>query len=32
MLGGNGIRLDHHVVRHMACLEAIHTFEDIETM
>jgi alkylation response protein AidB-like acyl-CoA dehydrogenase len=32
MLGGNGILLDHRVVRHMAGLEAIHTFEGIETM
>ena len=27
MLGGNGILLDHRVVRHMAGLEAFHTFE-----
>ena len=26
MLGGNGILLDHHIIRHMADLEAIHTF------
>jgi glutaryl-CoA dehydrogenase len=32
MLGGNGILLDHHVMRHMADLEAIHTFEGTETM
>ena len=32
MLGGNGILLDHHVIRHMADLEAIHTFEGTETM
>ena len=32
MLGGNGILLDCRVVRQMAGLEAIHTFEDIETM
>ena len=32
MLGGNGILLDHRVVRQMAALEAIHTFEGIETM
>ncbi len=31
-LGGNGILLDHHVIRHMADLEAIHTFEGTETM
>jgi glutaryl-CoA dehydrogenase len=32
MLGGNGILLDHHVIRHLADLEAIHTFEGTETM
>ncbi len=32
MLGGNGILLDHNVIRHMADLEAIHTFEGTETM
>jgi glutaryl-CoA dehydrogenase len=32
MLGGNGILLDHHVIRHMADLEAIHTFEGTETI
>ena len=32
MLGGNGILLDNHVIRHMADLEAIHTFEGTETM
>jgi glutaryl-CoA dehydrogenase len=32
MLGGNGILLDYHVIRHMADLEAIHTFEGTETM
>ena len=32
MLGGNGILLDYQVARHMADLEAIHTFEGIETM
>ena len=32
MLGGNGILLGNHVVRHMADLEAIHTFEGTETM
>jgi alkylation response protein AidB-like acyl-CoA dehydrogenase len=32
MLGGNGILLDHPVIRHMADLEAIHTFEGTETM
>jgi len=32
MLGGNGILLGNHVIRHMADLEAIHTFEGTETM
>jgi glutaryl-CoA dehydrogenase len=32
MLGGNGILLDYHVIRHMADLEAIHTFEGTETI
>jgi len=32
MLGGNGILLDNHVMRHMADLEAVHTFEGTETM
>jgi glutaryl-CoA dehydrogenase len=32
MLGGNGILLDHHVIRHMADIEAIHTFEGTETI
>lgn len=32
MLGGNGILLDFHVIRHMADLEAIHTFEGTETI
>jgi glutaryl-CoA dehydrogenase len=32
MLGGNGILLDNHVIRHMADLEALHTFEGTETM
>ena len=32
MLGGNGILLDHHVIRHMADLEAIHTFEGTDTI
>ena len=30
LLGGNGILLDHHVIRNMADLEAIHTFEGTE--
>ncbi|MGZ6870235.1 MAG: acyl-CoA dehydrogenase family protein, partial [Frankiaceae bacterium] len=32
MPGGNGILPDHHVVRHVAGLGAIHTFEGTETM
>ena len=32
MLGGNDILLDNHVMRHMADLEAVHTFEGTETM
>jgi glutaryl-CoA dehydrogenase len=32
MLGGNGILLDFHVMRHMADVEAVHTFEGTETM
>jgi glutaryl-CoA dehydrogenase len=32
ILGGNGILLDYHVMRHMADIEAIHTFEGTETI
>lgn len=32
LLGGNGILLDFHVMRHMADIEAIHTFEGTETI
>ena len=32
LLGGNGILLDFHVIRHMADIEAIHTFEGTETI
>jgi alkylation response protein AidB-like acyl-CoA dehydrogenase len=32
MLGGNGILLAHHVVRHVAGLGAFHIFEGTETM
>jgi glutaryl-CoA dehydrogenase len=32
LLGGNGILLDHHVIRHMADVEAVHTFEGTETI
>jgi glutaryl-CoA dehydrogenase len=29
-LGGNGILLDYHVMRHMADIEAIYTYEGTE--
>jgi glutaryl-CoA dehydrogenase len=32
LLGGNGILLDFHVIKHMADIEAVHTFEGTETM
>ena len=32
LLGGNGILLEYHVIRHMADIEAIHTYEGTETM
>jgi glutaryl-CoA dehydrogenase len=32
MLGGNGILLENHVIRHMTDVEAIHTYEGTETM
>jgi glutaryl-CoA dehydrogenase len=32
LLGGNGILLDYHVMRHMADIEAVYTFEGTETM
>jgi glutaryl-CoA dehydrogenase len=32
LLGGNGILLDNHVMRHMADMEAIFTFEGTETI
>ncbi|MGI8678944.1 MAG: acyl-CoA dehydrogenase family protein [Jatrophihabitans sp.] len=32
LLGGNGVLLDFHVIRHMLDMEAIHTFEGTETM
>lgn len=32
MLGGVGILLDHHIIRHMADIEALHTFEGTETI
>ena len=32
LLGGNGILLDFQVIRHMADIEAVHTFEGTETI
>lgn len=32
MLGGSGILLENHVVRHMADLEALHTYEGTDTV
>jgi glutaryl-CoA dehydrogenase len=32
MLGGNGILLENHVVRHMGDIEVIHTYEGTETI
>ena len=32
LLGGNGILLENHVIRHMVDIEAIHTYEGTETM
>jgi glutaryl-CoA dehydrogenase len=32
LLGGNGILLDNHVMRHLADVEAIHTYEGTETI
>jgi glutaryl-CoA dehydrogenase len=32
LLGGNGILLEYHVIRHMVDIEAIHTFEGTEFM
>jgi glutaryl-CoA dehydrogenase len=32
LLGGNGILLENHVIRHMGDIEVIHTFEGTETM
>jgi len=32
LLGGNGILLDYHVIRHMADIESIHTYEGTESM
>jgi glutaryl-CoA dehydrogenase len=32
MLGGNGILLENHVIRHMSDIEILHTYEGTETM
>ncbi len=32
LMGGNGILVENHVMRHMADIEGIHTFEGTETM
>ena len=32
LLGGNGILLEFHVMRHMADMEALHTYEGTETI
>ncbi len=32
LLGGNGILVDFHVIRHMADIESVHTFEGTQTM
>jgi glutaryl-CoA dehydrogenase len=32
LLGGNGILLDFHVMRHMTDIEALHTYEGTETI
>ena len=32
LLGGNGILLESHVIRHMGDIEVIHTYEGTETM
>ena len=32
LMGGNGILLDHHVMRHMADIESLHTYEGTETI
>lgn len=31
-MGGNGILLNNHVIRHMADIESVHTFEGTETV
>jgi glutaryl-CoA dehydrogenase len=32
LLGGNGILLEHHVIRHLTDIEVIHTYEGTETI
>ncbi|WGD37003.1 acyl-CoA dehydrogenase family protein [Lysinibacter sp. HNR] len=32
LLGGNGILLEHHVIRHFADIEALHTYEGTESV
>ena len=32
LLGGNGILLENHVIRHMMDVEAIHTYEGTEAI
>jgi glutaryl-CoA dehydrogenase len=32
LMGGNGILLDFHTIRHMTDIEAVHTFEGTETI
>jgi glutaryl-CoA dehydrogenase len=32
LLGGNGLLLEYHVIRHMSDIEAIHTYEGTEAI
>jgi glutaryl-CoA dehydrogenase len=32
LLGGNGILLENHVIRHISDIEVLHTYEGTETM
>ncbi len=32
LVGGNGILLENHVIRHMSDIEVLHTYEGTETM
>jgi glutaryl-CoA dehydrogenase len=32
LLGGNGILLDNHVIRHMTDIEVLHSYERTETI